>query len=227
MLLRREVGGQDGRRVLTIYLGDDQDDVRQRLVEAVGTDRLSFKSAEFTAEETERTRDALWDGRDDLEAAGIQLVGSSAAPSGEISVDFMAADPETAEQTLRERFGESVQPRWQGAPAAHTFRAFPFGSWLCEDDRLTVFYGLPNNGQRFCGREAFETEHAVIVCLQILAPRGWTTLCGGLKPSYATVRRNAPLGQRVRGQNPTPPQALKISALSRLVTMQGRCVRRS
>jgi hypothetical protein len=110
VLLRRKVDRENGRRVVTIYLSDDQDDIRRRLVEAVGTDRLSFRPARFTVEETERKTQAIWDESSDLEAAGIQLAGSSARPSGEISVDFMATDPEAAEQLLRERFGEIVQP---------------------------------------------------------------------------------------------------------------------
>lgn len=192
VLLRREVGWQNGRRVLTIYLSDDQGDVRRRLVEAVGTDRLSFKPAKFTVEETERKMQAVWDARDELEAAGIQLIGSAAKPSGEISVEFMAADPTTAEQILHERFGKIVEPQWQGGTATHTFRAFSFGSWLCEDEHLTVFYGLPHNGERFGGCQAFETDRAVVVSLQILAPRGWSTLIGGFKPSHATLARDRP-----------------------------------
>lgn len=197
VLLRREVGWQNGRRVLTIYLSDDQDDVRRRLVEAVGTDRLSFQPARFTVEETERQTQAVWEARHDLEALGIELIGSAAKPSGEISVEFMAADPTTAEQILHERFGEIVEPDWQGATAAHTFRAIPFGSWLCEDDHLTVFYGLPHNGERFGGCQAFETDRAVVVSLQILAPRRWSTLIGGFTPSHATVCLERPLGHRV------------------------------
>ena len=197
VLLRREVGWQNGRRVLTIYLSDDQDDIRRRLVEAVGTDRLKFGSARFTVEETERRTQAIWDESDDLEAAGIQLTGSGARPSGEITVDFTAADPDRAEQVLRERFGEIVQPHWQGGTATHTFRAFAFGSWLCEDDRLTVFYGLPHNGERFGGCQTFETDRTVVVSLQILAPRGWSTLIGGFTPSHVTVRLERPLEQRL------------------------------
>ena len=197
VLLRREVGWQNGRRVLTIYLSDDQDDIRRRLVEAVGTDRLKFRSARFTVEETERQTQAIWADSDDLEAAGIQLTGSGARSSGEITVDFTAADPDSAEQVLRERFGEIVQPHWEGGTATHTFQAFAFGSWLCDDDRLTVFYGLPHNGERFGGCQAFETDRAVVVSLQILATRGWSTLIGGFTPSHATVRLERPLGQRL------------------------------
>jgi hypothetical protein len=197
VLLHREVGWQNGRRVRAIYLSDDQEDIRRTLVEAVGTDRLNFRSAKFTVEDTERTTHRIWNERDDLEAAGIHLIGSSAEPSGEITVDFAASEPDIAEQLLRERFGEIVHPRWTGATATHTFRAFAFGSWLCEDDRLTVFYGLPHNGEHFGSCQAFETERAVIVSLQILVPRGWQTAIGGFTPSHATVRLERPVGERV------------------------------
>ena len=197
VLLRREVGWRDGRRVRTVYLSDGQDDIRRQLIEVVGTDRLNFRSAKYTAGETQLTTQAIWDAKDELEAAGVQLTGSGARPSGEITVDFTAADPEAGEQLLREWFGEIVRPHCEGGTATYTFRAFAFGSWLSEENRLTVFYGLPHNGERFGGCQVFETDHAVVFLLQILAPRGWSTLIGGFAPSHATVRLERPLGQRV------------------------------
>src|ERR1700727_3694931 len=111
VLLRREVGWQHGRRILTIYLSDDQADVRRRLVDEIGTERLIFKPARFTVEETENQSNAIWDARDELQAAGIELIGWSAEPSGEISLDFKASDRQAAEQALRDRFGEIIQPQ--------------------------------------------------------------------------------------------------------------------
>jgi hypothetical protein len=97
----------------------------------------------------------------------------------------MAADPEAAEHIFRVRFGEIVRPCWQGASRAHRFTAFPFGSWLCEENRLTVFYGLPHNGELAGDCQAFETDREVIVSLRVLVPRGARTFIGGFKPSYA------------------------------------------
>jgi hypothetical protein len=164
--------------------------------DARSTAQRSEVPAGLTEEQIERQSDAVFEQMDELAALGIELLGSSIKPTGEIEVQYMAGDQHAAEQVFRERFGEIVRPRWEGATRAPTFTAFAFGSWLSEEDRLTVFYGLPLNGQRPGGCLAFETEQAVIVSLQILTPRGPRTLIGGFTPSHATVRLERPLGQR-------------------------------
>jgi hypothetical protein len=100
------------------------------------------------------------------------------------------------ERVLRDRFGEFATIRYQGA-SNHSFRRFPFGSWLADKDRLHVFYGLPHNGERPGGCQAFETESGVIVSLTILDWRGAKTLIGGFIPSRATVQLREPLGDRI------------------------------
>jgi hypothetical protein len=151
----------------------------------------------LTEEQIERQNDAVFEQMDELAALGIELLGSSIKPTGEIEVRYMAGDQHAAEQVFRERFGPIVRPRCEGASRAPTFMEFAFGSWLSEQDRLTVFYGLPLNGQRPGGCLAFETERAVIVSLQVLMPRGARTMVGGFRPSHATVELNQPVAARV------------------------------
>jgi hypothetical protein len=96
---------------------------------------------------------------------------------------------------MQDRFGDFATIRYGGA-SNHTFRPFPFGSWLAEEDRLHVFYGLPRNGEQPGACQAFETETAVVVALTIKDWRGAKTLVGGFSASYATVQLREPLGLR-------------------------------
>jgi hypothetical protein len=181
-----------------IYVPPDGTDTRSSdATDAQSTAQRGEAPSGLTEEQIERQSDAVFEQMGELAALGIELLGSSLKPTGEIEVKYMAGDQHAVEQVFRERFGWIVRPRWEGASRAHTFTAFAFGSWLSEEDRLTVFYGLPLNGQRPGGCLAFETEQAVIVSLQILSPRGYRTLLGGFTAPHATVRLKRPLGQRV------------------------------
>lgn len=93
-------------------------------------------------------------------------------------MEYLAVDCERADRVMKERFGDVATIRYRGA-SNYTFCRFPSGSWLSNGDRLHVFYGLPRNGERPSGCEAFETESAVIVSLRILDLRGPKTLVGG------------------------------------------------
>ena len=196
LLMRRAIGWENGRRIVTVYLTEDQAEVRRMLTDAVGIDRLRFGVAQFDLEETQRTVRAIEDARDQLRTEGIKLSAWGARPSGEVRVDFMAADRTAAEQILHQRFGSIVRPEWKGGTSSHTLQPFEFGSWHATDGSLTVFYGLPHNGERFGTCHAFETDDAVVVSLQLLVPRGWRTAVGGFQPSNASVHLQRPLGRR-------------------------------
>ena len=131
----------------------------------------------------------------ELADQGIFLTRHAIGLDG-FEIAYLAANRERAGRVLNKRFGAFATIRYQGA-SNHTFRPFPFGSWLAHENGLTVFYGLPRNGERPGGGQAFETEHAVIVALTILDWRGAKTLIGGFIPSQATVQLREPLGDRV------------------------------
>jgi hypothetical protein len=186
-----EVCWHDRRRGVRVRLTGELDRYRRLLCEAIGSDRVVIDAAEFTeAELRTRGREVAAQSQE-LAAEGIFLTRHGMGVDGFV-IEYLAADFERADRVLQARFGDFATIRYQGA-SNHTFRSFPFGSWLSNEDQLHVFYGLPRNGERPEGCEAFETESAVIVSLKILDWRGAKTLVGGFIPSHATVQLRAPL----------------------------------
>jgi hypothetical protein len=165
------------------------------LGEQIGTDRVIVQRVAMSERDRQALQARLLSERDELEEMGI-FSGMSGAGIDGFEIEYTAWDPEAAERTLRERYGESVNRRWRGA-TLHTFSPFPFASWHAEDDQLHVFYGLPHNGERPGGCQAFEDERTVVVALTIKDWRGAKTLVGGFTPSHATVRLDRPLSDRV------------------------------
>jgi hypothetical protein len=184
-----------GRRGVRVLLTGQHERYRQLLSEVIEPDRLVIDSAKVTeAEVRGRERDVRAH-VEQLAEQGIFLTGHGSGLNG-FEISYLAADHDRAERVLRDRFGEFATIRYDGA-SNHTFRPMAFGSWLADEDRLHLFYGLPRNGERAAGGQVFETEHAVIVALTILDWRGAKTLIGGFIASHATVELRAPLGDRV------------------------------
>jgi hypothetical protein len=112
-----------------------------------------------------------------------------------VELAYFAADRETAQRVLRGRYPPQVRLNWIG-PASMAEVAQPFGSWVVDGTRLTVFYPLAHNGERPGTCTVDEHPDRVVVSLTILAPQGASTLIGGFTPSHATVDLNEPLGHR-------------------------------
>jgi len=186
------VGGRRGVRVLvTAELAR----YRRLLSEQIDPARLVIERTSVSERELAGLADRVRSATDALAAEGIFPVMYGPTIGG-FEIEYLAWDRDRAERLLRERFGEMVNLRYRGA-TLHTFRVFPFGSWLAEEDRLHVFYGLPRNGEQPASCQAFEDDRVVVVALTIRDWRGGKTLVGGFTPAHATVQLNARLGDRV------------------------------
>jgi hypothetical protein len=184
-----------GRRGVRVLLTGEHDRYRRLLSQVIDPERLVIESAKATKVELRaRQRDVMAQ-VEQLAEQGIFLTQHGTGLDG-FEIAYLAADHARAERVLHDRFGAFATTRYDGA-SNHTFRPMPFGSWLADDDRLHLFYGLPRNGERPGGAQVFETEHAVIVALTIVDWRGAKTLVGGFIASHTTVQLRAPLGDRV------------------------------
>jgi hypothetical protein len=181
------------------------------LSEVIDSDRIVIEAATFTQAELRSRGTDVAAQSQELATNGIFLTFHGMCVDGFV-IEYLAADFERAERVLQARFGEFATIRYRGA-SSHKFRSFPFGSWLSDADQVHLFYGLPRNGERPGGCEAFETESAVIVSLQILDWRGAKTLIGGFIPSHATIQLHAPIGTRSvidDAENPSRPHWTKV-----------------
>src|SRR5581483_7560869 len=185
---------RDGRRAVRVLLTGEQDRYTRLLSGVIDPDRLVIDTAAFTDAELRRRSEQVSAESKQLAADGIFLTGFGTGLDGFV-IQYVAANFARADRVLHDMFGDFATIHYRGA-SNHTFRDFPFGSWLAEGDRLHVFYGLPHNGERPAGCQAFETESAVIVSLTILDWRAAKTLVGGFFPSHATVWLREPLGDR-------------------------------
>jgi hypothetical protein len=183
-----------GRRGIRVLLTGDRDRYRRLLAEVIDPERLVIDAATFTETEVARRGEAVRAHSEQLAADGIILTRSGTRAEGFV-IEYLAADFERADRVLHDRFGDFATIRYQGA-SNHTFRPFPFGSWLDEGDRLHLFYALPRNGEQPGGCQVFETESAVVVSLTIRDWRGAKTLVGGFIASHATAQLSEPLGDR-------------------------------
>lgn len=89
-----------------------------------------------------------------------------------------------------------VVAEWLG-PASIAEEPCPFGSWIADQRRLTVFYALPRNGEQPGRCTVSEDPDRVIVTLTIRVPQGVRTGMGGFRRSHATVELSAPVGERI------------------------------
>jgi hypothetical protein len=133
--------------------------------------------------------------RDALAEAGIDVAAWGPAEDG-VELSYFAADRQRAEAVLAQRFGPVVIAERLG-PSRCAEVPQRFGGWRADGSQLTVFYGLPHNGERPGNCTVEEQSDRVIVSLTILDPQGPKTLAGGSKPSHATVQLTAPLGGRL------------------------------
>jgi hypothetical protein len=183
-----------GRRGIRVLLTGDRDRYRRLLAAVIDPERLVIDAATVTEAELARRGEKVRAQSEQLAADGIILTRSGTGVEGFV-IEYLAADFERADRVLHDRFGDFATIRYRGA-SNHTFRAFPFGSWLAEGDRLHVFYALPRNGEQPGGCQVFETESAVVVALTIKDWRGAKTLVGGFIASHETVQLRDPLGVR-------------------------------
>jgi hypothetical protein len=183
-----------GRRGIRVLLTGERDRYWRQLAEVIDPERLVIDAAILAEAELARCGEEVRAQAEQLAADGIILTRSGTRVEGFV-IEYLAADFERADRVLHDRFGDFATIRYQGA-SNHTFRAFPFGSWLAEGDRLHVFYALPRNGERPGGCQVFETDAAVIVSLTVKDWRGAKTLVGGFIASHATVQLREPLEDR-------------------------------
>ena len=178
-----------------MLLTADHERYRRLLAERLGADRVIVEHTTATEQDLRDLQQRVHEQSDDLKAHGIFLSMHGTTIDG-FKIEYQAWDPEAAEKTLRERFGAVPVLHWRGA-SNHTFKPFPFGSWLTEGHRLVVFYGLPHNGEAPGSCQAFEDETSVVVSLTIKDWLGAKTLIGGFTPSHATIDLARQLDDRV------------------------------
>jgi hypothetical protein len=189
-----EVCWHNGVRAVRVLLTGEHERYRQLLSRVISPDRVVIDSVTLTDPELRDRMEQVMAQAAALADQGIFLTRHSVGVDG-LAIDYLAAHQQRAQRVLEDRFGEFATIRYRGA-SNHTFRPSPFGSWLADADKLHVFYGLPQNGERPGSCQAFETERAVIVSLTILDWRGAKTLIGGFVPLHATVMLREPLGDR-------------------------------
>jgi len=185
----------NGRRGVRVLLTGEHDRWRQRLSAELGAELVLVEPAAMTERESTRLQQEVHAARSELADQGIFVTRHGHGVDG-FEVSYLAWDQAAAVAALRSRFGDGVKLNYRGA-SDHTFSPFPFASWLAEDDLLHLFYGLPHNGERPGGCQAFENDRAVVVALTIKDWRGAKTAIGGFIPSHATVHLSRPLGDRV------------------------------
>jgi hypothetical protein len=195
VLGRVEMCWLDGRRAVRVRLTDQFDHYRDLLSERIGADRVSVEFTPQTKVQVTELQARLSADRDELAEHGIRLTRSGGGRNG-LEISYLAWDQHAAEQILHQRYGTDVDLHYAGA-STRTFRPFPFGSWLEEDDHLHVFYALHHNGERPGGCQAFEDDQSIVVALTINDSRGAKHLIGGFTPSHATVKLSRPVGHRV------------------------------
>jgi hypothetical protein len=186
------IGGHRGVRVL---LTGDHERYRELLTEQVGAGRAIVEHARATQRELRELQERVHEQSDDLRAHGIFLSMYGTGIEG-FKIEYQAWDPEVAEKTLRQRFGDLPVLHWRGA-SNHTFTQFPFGSWRADGRSLVVFYGLPHNGEAPGSCQAFEDDTSVVVSLTIKDWLGAKTAIGGFTPSHATLDLAQPLNDRM------------------------------
>ena len=189
-----QVCWRNGRRGVRVMLTGELARWRHLLEQAIEPARLVLDEVAHNEAELRRRGEQVRIQSEQLAAEGIILTRSGSTVDGFV-IDYLAADRVRAQRVMQERFGDFATVRYRGA-SHHTFTAFPFGSWLAEGNQLHVFYGLPRNGERPSGCQAFEAEVAVVVALFILDWRGAKTLVGGFTPAHASVKLQEPLGDR-------------------------------
>jgi hypothetical protein len=184
----------DGHRGIRVLLTGELDRYRRLLSHVIDPERLIVEQVALTEAELARRGHEVRAQSEQLATQGIFVTRSGKRLEGFV-IEYLAADFTRAERIMQDRFGDFAKIRYCGA-TNHTFRPFPFGSWLAEEDRLHVFYGLSRNGERSGGCQVLETETAVVVALMVKDWHGAKTLVGGFRASHETVQLREPLGDR-------------------------------
>jgi hypothetical protein len=151
-------------------------------------------SERFSDDELAAAHERLQADADALAHEGIRLM-SFGRQDGRLAIEYCAPERERAEDILLDRYGGFATLAYQGA-SRWALRPQPFGSWLAEENRLHVFYGLGLNGERPGPCVAAECSDGVVVALSVLDWIGAKRLLGGFTPSHATVELAAPVGDR-------------------------------
>jgi hypothetical protein len=183
-----------GRRGVQITVKAEVERYRELLEREFGSDRVLVGSAQYSEREQNEICASIESAVSDLVTVGIKPLMWGPGDDG-VDLSYFAADRESAERVLVDRFGSAVTAMWIG-PSSMAEEPQTFGSWISEANQLTVFYPLAHNGERpgRCTAEVFP-DH-VVVSLTIEAPQGFRTDIGGYTPSHATVELNAAVGRR-------------------------------
>jgi hypothetical protein len=194
-----EVGGVRwcwiaGRRGVQITVKAEVERYRELLERAFGSDRVLVGSARYSEREQNEICASIESAVSDLVTVGIKPLMWGPGDDG-VDLSYFAADRESAERVLVDRFGSAVTAMWIG-PSSMAEELQTFGSWISEANQLTVFYPLAHNGERPGRCTAEECPDRVVVSLTIEAPQGFRTDIGGYTPSHATVELNAAVGRR-------------------------------
>ena len=184
-----------GRRAVKASVKDDVERHRELLTRELGADRVIVTPARYSGHEQLELSGRIFTDQAELAELGIEVSMWGPSEAG-VEAHYFAADREHAQQVLGQRYGPEFTWTWSG-PSSLAEEPQPFGSWITEGTRLTVFYPLPHNGERPGSCTAQELPDRVVVSLTVLAPQGSRTEIGGFTPSHATVELAAPVGDRI------------------------------
>ena len=188
---------RNSRRGVTISVKGDVTRYQDLLIHELGTDRVIVTQAplsRYSERELRELSDRISADRDELAELGIEIAMLGPG-DGEVGLGYFAADRKDSERVLTERYGPALDPSWLGRESVAE-EPHPFGSWIAEDRRLTVFYALPHDcAPGTCTVQ--ELPDRVIVSLTIRVPQLIRAEGAGFKPSHATIELDTPLGERI------------------------------
>jgi hypothetical protein len=192
------LGWRDGRRTLFVGIVGDPGTHRTALAR-IGGGRVCVEPRRpRTVTELQAIAERIAADRQELRAAGFQVPLLWPDPDrGVVTVQLIGgSDKAAASESFARRYGDAVAVEWLGP---HPLRevAQPFGSWVSEDRRIRVFFGLDHNGQeRGDARVVQETDERIVIAVSRLQPVGPTTLIGGFRPHHADLELREPVGGR-------------------------------
>jgi hypothetical protein len=113
-----------------------------------------------------------------------------------VELQYFSRNRNASNALLSERYGPALDPVWRG-PSIVAEDPQPFGSWITDGHRLTVFYFLNINGHRPGSCTLDEHQDRVTVSLTVLQPQGFQTAVGGGFLAEQTVLLSRPIGSRI------------------------------
>lgn len=146
-------------------------------------------------ERLDALHERIWEDEEELAAAGVKMKGSSVdAECGRVEVEVVAADAETAQSILTQRYGDAVVCEWLG-PSEAALEAEPWQAWtLDRTKKKLIVHCLTFKAYEVERAEHMEDEDSVTVLLYMRKPVSSVKLQAG--EHAATVELSAPLGDR-------------------------------